>query len=154
VSERSVPYFAYGSNLSTAVLRERCPSARQIDIGRVDGHRIGFTRRSIKRGGGVADLVPAATRAVWGALFELSDDDLAALDRCEGVPRAYRRDLWEIVRPNRSPSSAWVYVVTEKQTELQPSYGYWRLIVEGAREAGLPHDYVEELEALSHLGAV
>ncbi|MCE7891177.1 MAG: gamma-glutamylcyclotransferase, partial [Sorangiineae bacterium PRO1] len=55
----TVPYFAYGSNLGQSALRERCPSARQLGVARVEGFRLGFTRRSEKRRGGVADLVPA-----------------------------------------------------------------------------------------------
>jgi AIG2 family protein len=38
-----------------------------------------------------------------------------------------------------------------KQLESEPSYRYWRLIVDGAKEAGLPAAYVESLERLPHL---
>lgn len=144
-------YFAYGSNLGQSVLRERCPRARQVGVARVDDHRIGFTRRSARRGGGVADVVSAAGIVVWGALFELCDDDVAVLDKCEGVPTAYRRDLWDLVNADGSPVSAWVYVVVTKAIETDPSYRYWRLIVDGANEAGLPAAYVEYLEHLCHL---
>jgi gamma-glutamylcyclotransferase (GGCT)/AIG2-like uncharacterized protein YtfP len=146
----TVPYFAYGSNMGLTALRERCPSARQLGIARVEGYRLGFTRYSKKRGGGVADLVPAPGRVVWGALFDVGDE-LELLDGFEGVPTAYRRELWKVTTPEGSVLEAWVYVVAEKVAEMLPSREYWELLVEGAREAGLSAEYVAEIERIAHL---
>jgi cation transport regulator ChaC len=146
-------YFAYGSNLGQSVFKTRCPGARQVGIARADGYRIGFTRKSKVRRGGVADLVSAPESTVWGALFELCGDDFAALDKCEGTPTAYKREIWELSREDGSPVSAWVYVVVTKEKETEPSYDYWRLLVDGAKEAGLPVTYIDFLERLPHLSA-
>lgn len=146
----TVPYFAYGSNMGQSALRERCPSARQLGTARVEGFRLGFTRRSEKRGGGVADLVPAPGRVVWGALFDLGDE-LELLDGYEGVPTAYRRELWKVTTPEGTLVEAWVYVVAQKAAETLPSHEYWELLVEGAREAGLSAEYVAEIESIAHL---
>jgi hypothetical protein len=94
-------YFAYGSNLGQSILRrpDRCPRAEQVGIARVDGYRLGFTRHSERRGGGVADLVEAVGSVVWGALFDLSLDGFDALDKAEGVAiGAYARNIWKCVR--------------------------------------------------------
>ena len=144
------PYFAYGSNLGVSQLHRRCPRARQVGVAELRGHRIGFTRISRSRGGGVADLVPEAGASVWGALFDLQDDGFGALDEYEGVPTAYRREVWEFTKLDRSTVRAWVYVVAAKRPDVLPSYQYWKVIVEGAREAGLPAEYVGLLEALPH----
>jgi gamma-glutamylcyclotransferase len=144
-------YFAYGSNLGESELRKRSPHARQVGIAYAESHRLGFTRRSIHRGGGVADLVPASGRRVWGALFDLCGDSFELLDAYEGAPTAYAREIWTFTEPHGARVSASVYVVIEKQLEAPPSYRYWRLIVDGAREAGLPRDYIAELEGLRHL---
>lgn len=145
-------YFAYGSNMGqTALRRERCPNARQVGIGKIAGYRIGFTRHSERRGGGVADLVEAAGSAVWGAIFDLSVDGFGALDRAEGVAiAAYARNIWKCVRVDGSSVSAWTYVVVDKEPEILPSYRYWKLLVDGAKEAGLPLEYLAGLEAQAH----
>jgi cation transport regulator ChaC len=144
-------YFAYGSNLGASALRTRCPAARQVGIAYVDGYRIGFTRRSTHRGGGVADLVPCPGGRVWGALFDVSDDGFDALDAYEGVPTAYAREVWDCTTPQGARVPAHVYVVVHKEAEVPPSRRYWRIIVEGAREAGLPAAYVTALERIPYL---
>jgi gamma-glutamylcyclotransferase len=145
-------YFAYGSNLCEALLKSRCPSAQRVGIARIDGHRIGFTRMSARQGGGVADLMPEAGSQVWGALFDLAESDLDSLDEYEGVPTAYCRKLRTVERPDETLAAAWVYTVTSKGlAETTPSLRYWRLIVQGAKEALLPPEYIAFLESLPHL---
>lgn len=144
------PYFAYGSNLGVSRLRCRCPNARQVGIAKVLDYRIRFTRHSRRQRGGVADLVPAIGGIVWGALFDIGDDGFGELDRHEGVPTAYRREVWELTTADCSSVRACVYIVASKQTEVLPSYDYWRAIVDGAKEAELPADYVAYLEGLDH----
>ena len=144
-------YFAYGSNLGASALRSRCPRAMQVAVAFVDGHRLGFTRTSTLRGGGVADLVPAEGARVWGAVFELDDDDLEALDAYEGAPEAYVRSAWTVTKSDGSSLTASVYVVRNKAPESPPSHTYWSIVVAGAREAGLPADYIDGLEAMDHV---
>src|SRR4051812_17645581 len=91
-------YFAYGSNLSAALMKTRCRSACQVGIAKIDGYRIGFTRRSSRQGGGVADLVAAQGSLVWGALFDVAECDFESLDEYEGVPTAYSRETKEFAK--------------------------------------------------------
>ena len=44
-----------------------------------------------KKGTGYANVVPAAAKWVEGVLYLLSEEDLARLDRYEGVPEHYKR---------------------------------------------------------------
>src|SRR5436853_668250 len=80
----AVLYFAYGSNMDWAQMNKRCPSARFVGIAALTEHRVGFTRRSVNRGCGVADVIPEAGRKVWGVVYEVSDLDLDRLDKSEG----------------------------------------------------------------------
>jgi hypothetical protein len=61
-------YFAYGSNMSSTQIKKRCPSVRFVCAAELRGFRLGFTRFSEKRNGGVADIVAAAEEAVWGTV--------------------------------------------------------------------------------------
>jgi cation transport regulator ChaC len=145
-------YFAYGSNLGPSIFRQRCARARHVGIARVDGYRIGFTRWSPNRRSYVADLVPTAGAVVWGALYDLADDGFDFLDRCEGVPTGYRREVWsDFVRPDATPVAAHVYTVVTKAKEKPPARSYWDLLVRGAEEAGLPCDYAAELARIAHV---
>ena len=144
-------YFAYGSNMGPSVFRERCPRAAQVGVARVGDHRLGFTRFSKNRGGGVADLVVAPGSLVWGAIFDLTHDGFEALDKAEGVHvEAYRRERCMVTASDGSLISAWTYVVVNRQPEVAPSHMYWRLLVDGAKEAGLPLEYVKTLEAIRY----
>lgn len=72
-------YFAYGSNMSDEQIRERCPSHRFVCVAQLPGYRLAFTRRSEKRGCGVADVIAAQNAAVWGVVFKMTDADLTGI---------------------------------------------------------------------------
>lgn len=89
-----VKYFAYGSNMSDEQIRERCPSHKFVCVAELRDYKLAFTRYSHKRSCGVADVVVAPGESVWGAVFEMPESDMAALDVHEGVhskPPAYAR---------------------------------------------------------------
>ena len=151
----TVKYFAYGSNMHSGEMRCWCPSpnATFISIARLANHRLDFTRRSEKRRGGVADIVPAAGQTVWGVLYEVSSADLARLDAkegarrdaMEGAPNAYERKKVEVIEPMGEQVAAVTYSVVDKEQTQKPHADYMRLLVEGATERGLPDEYVQML---------
>src|SRR5690606_41296881 len=66
----------------------------------VRGFRLGFTRYSRARRGGVADLVPDMAGVVEGVLYRVPVEQLAALDEREGAPDNYRRDFIAVRTPD------------------------------------------------------
>jgi hypothetical protein len=116
-----VLYFAFGSNMDIAHLRSRVPSAEPIGLARLDRFRLGFTRRSIRTGGGVADIVPAEGFSVLGVAFDVDEAELSNLDRAEGVgrsPAAYHRLQIEVrLAGQRGPCPAVAYQVLEPSAE-------------------------------------
>ncbi|SEB24917.1 gamma-glutamylcyclotransferase family protein [Variovorax sp. YR216] len=145
-------YFAYGSNMSHDQISARCPSQRFICVAELPGYQLAFTRYSPKRRCGVADIVVAPGESVWGALFEMSAEDLAALDRHEGAhlsPPAYVRTQVRVSTPDGGSLEAITYEVFDKsRVEHAPSAHYLGLIVEGARKWNLPDDYQEALRRI------
>lgn len=153
-------YFAYGSLMDLAQLRESCPKAQlRHKSARLDGCELDFRRCSPKRwGGGVADIVSRADASVFGCVWELSRAELAALDRREGVHRespAYRR-LTVTVSIDCQEIEAETYTVVEKSPDpIPPTAEYARLMVDSAGEHGLPLDYQAHLKRLlDRLGVV
>jgi len=147
-------YFAYGSNMDEAQMREGCPDARLMGVGRLKDYKLAFTRRSSRRECGVADALPAPGENVWGVLWELTFRDLARLDKREGVPGAYERatkDVWLQQINGEAAVTAEVYFVSRKEkkrwaqaapAELKPNAAYKSLLLNGARQHGLPKEYV------------
>ncbi|MXZ01981.1 gamma-glutamylcyclotransferase [Candidatus Poribacteria bacterium] len=74
-------YFAYGSNMNIAQMRERCPGITHIGRYQLDGFRLVFNYH--------ADIVPAEGCTVHGALWSITPGYEAALDRYEGYPSYY-----------------------------------------------------------------
>ena len=131
--------------MSSAELAAWCPSHRALGPAELPGYRLGFLRRSIRWGAGVVDIVRAPGRSVWGVLYELPLG-LGELDAKEGAGFAYRRRELE-VRLDGLPVVAVAYEVMQKEpAEVPPRPDYMEVLVTGAREHGLPEEYIAELE--------
>jgi gamma-glutamylcyclotransferase len=139
--------FAYGSNLAASEMRAWCPDARFAGVARLPDHRLALNRRSIRWGGGAADIVPAAGEEVWGALYEVPDGTLDGLDVKEGHGWAYRLVEVEVERDGRRTPAAAYEVVDKEPEEVPATPEYAALVVAAARERGLPDDYVGRLLA-------
>ncbi len=141
----SVLYFAYGSNLHLKQFARRCPGSKAVGRARLPDYRLAFTRYSSNRRGGVADIVPEPDAEVWGALYEVDEACLAALDEYEGVPRSYRREMIRVLDDSRVEQEAVVYIANQTGA-FAPSREYLALIIEGARDHGLPEEYIRAIE--------
>lgn len=141
-----VLYFAYGSCMSPEDLARDVSEFELIGPALVRGFRLGFTRYSRARRGGVADLVPDITGLVEGVLYRLPIEQLAALDEREGAPDNYRRDFIAVRRPDGALfDGVLTYVVADKASEEFPPHpDYVATILTGATAYLSPH-YVEKI---------
>lgn len=62
-----VVYFAYGSNTSTARLRERMPSCKPLGIATLPGHALRFHKRSTDKSGRCNAFTSESDRSVIGS---------------------------------------------------------------------------------------
>lgn len=136
-------YFAYGSNLSPARMRERVAGAASLGAARLPGFRLALDKRGAD-GSGKANLHESPGDAVWGALYALGPADWLRLD---GFEPGYERIRVE-VEWRGSRRAAWTYASRQLTPEPVPRAWYKRLIVEGARVQGLPEEWIGLLEAL------
>lgn len=146
-----ISYFAYGSNMAPEVIARLCPGYRYVGVAHLPDHRLAFTRRSVKTGSGVADIVYAPGQAVWGVLYEIDHAGLTAIDRKEGYDWAYTRvSVPVLLEPDDSELTAHVYTVRYKEpTEIAPSRQYLDRLIAAARGRGLPDPYIERLEGIA-----
>lgn len=145
-SERFIT-FAYGTNMLTARLQERCQSAKPIGVGELKGHELRWHKRSAD-GSGKCDIPPSTDPAavVLGVLYEISLDEESALDEAEGLGKGYVKITVQ-ARYNGTDIAAKAYQATAVDESLRPYTWYRALVVAGAREHGLPADYVAQLAA-------
>jgi gamma-glutamylcyclotransferase len=159
----SAVYFAYGRNMGSVAIELACPGHRFLGAAELRGHRLAFTRRSVRTGTGVADIVAAAGASLWGALYELDSAALAALDEKEGAGWAYERRAVRVVPAGAEDArgagaagrevEAFAYAVIARDGEhVQPSREYLQALLDGARERGLPDAYVAALGAVDAAG--
>jgi AIG2 family protein len=131
--------------MSSAELAAWCPSHRALGPAELAGHRLAFRRRSIRWGAGAVDIVPAPGRSVWGVLYELALG-VGELDAKEGAGFAYRRREVEVVLGESSFAALAYEVIDKEPAHVPPRPEYLELLVTGAREHGLPAEYIAELE--------
>jgi gamma-glutamylcyclotransferase (GGCT)/AIG2-like uncharacterized protein YtfP len=146
----STLYFAYGRNMGTRAMEFACPGHRCLGAAELRDHRLAFTRRSLRTGSGVADVLAAPGASVWGALYALDPAQLAAIDEKEGAGWAYERRAVRVVADDGGELEAFAYAVIAPDAEhVQPSREYLQAMLDGARERGLPEDYVAALGAVA-----
>jgi AIG2-like family len=146
---RGIAYFAYGANMAEGVMAAFCPGHRFLGAAELPDHRLAFTRRSIRTGTGVADVVPVPGRSAWGVLYELADGDVDALDRKEGNGWAYERVPVDVrlAGAGAAVPSLTYRVCEPERDEVIPSAQYLDGLIEAARARGLPATYTAELKA-------
>jgi gamma-glutamylcyclotransferase (GGCT)/AIG2-like uncharacterized protein YtfP len=147
--------FAYGSNMDLAQMSERCPNSKELFhpfVARADGWKLWFPRYSERRQGGVGSLFFAPTEAVWGVVFGLTLEDLARLDRSEGVSSgAYRRARLPITWGRDLKQEVWTYLALpqdEPPKRYSPHEDYLAQYIRGAEYFKLPAEYIDKLKTI------
>ncbi len=137
-SLESVRYFAYGSNLLTARVRARCPSAQPLGQASARGFRLEFSKPGVD-GSGKATLAVAAQSFVQGVLYDIDPKDLPRLDRAEG---GYDRIDDFVIDMGGTQTSVVTYLARAPNIELVPYDWYLALVVAGAREHQLNANHI------------
>jgi gamma-glutamylcyclotransferase (GGCT)/AIG2-like uncharacterized protein YtfP len=143
-------HFAYGSNLDIERMHERTGAVREPRLACLHGYRLAFNKLG-NNGTGKGNIVPSAGRKVWGVIYQCTDDELAKLDRKEGV----RLGHYTHVTVEVESDSKWIQVDTFVAGQaylhagLLPAADYLARIIKGARHHGLPEDYIAEIERIA-----
>lgn len=143
-------YFAYGSNMCTGRLRARVSSARPVFVAQLREHALRFHKRSQKDGSAKADAEYTGREidVVWGVVFEIDAAQKQRLDEAEGLGRGYEEKSVRLKDCTGQTYEASMYFASQtyKDGNLRPYSWYLRFVVEGAKQHGLPPDYLGLLE--------
>jgi hypothetical protein len=138
-----VEYLAYGSNMFTARLRDRVSSARNARVVVLPGYSVRYRKKS-KDGSAKCDLVFVGEPVTaYGVVFDIDPLELPILDRCEGAGSGYDQGSIRVLVGDRS-LEALTYLASSIDDDLAPYDWYRNWVVAGAREHGLPDDYIRE----------
>lgn len=123
-------YFAYGSNLNLDQMAVRCAQAGVVGKAVLEGYELAFRR-------GVLTILPKEGGRVEGLLWRVNAWDELTLDRYEGYPHLYTKELLP-VRTDSGPQTVVAYVMTAPYCEKAqpPTFTYLQTVLEGYRMAG------------------
>jgi gamma-glutamylcyclotransferase len=162
-------YFGYGSNLWREQMSERCPNSTYIGIGRLSGYRWQINDRGYAN---IVEIVPDSNLGsaaveyedvVYGLIYTLTAQDESRLDKNEGVPYSYTKeiisiDFWPALssQPTHSIDTTakpekkdmLVYIDRKRTKDSKPKAEYIIRMnhgIDDALAAGVPEDYVNEV---------
>lgn len=141
-----VVYFAYGSNMSTARLRERIPSCKRLGIATLPGHALRFHKLSTDKSGKCNAFASGEDNSVVGVLFGFDPAERAKLDKAEGVGSGYERAMVTVINDKGRRRKVLTYLATPDYIydSLKPYDWYKDFVLAGGREHGLPPEYIAE----------
>jgi len=145
-------YLAYASNMHRQQMEERLQRAGLCSmIGRLDGYRLRFNKKNGMDHSGKANIVPDKREVVWGVVFELSKEEV---DHLADFEHGYDRKSVDVICPRyKKQLGVQTFIADANGMDLLPTSAYLHIIVEGAREHGLPTAYCEWLANLKTLDA-
>lgn len=141
-------YFAYGNLMDIDIMRRIAPSAKAVAVASLKDHQIAFQRcADPAQAGCTLDEVEGAE--TWGVQYELSDADMATLDKAAGVPAGH----WEhkaikLRDANGAELASTTYIIPGPSGAYSPPSTYVDPIYKGARAFELPAPYVKKLEQI------
>lgn len=133
-------YLAYGSNLNLEQMAFRCPYAVPLGPVWLEGYRLLFRG---SKSGAYATLEPYSVSRVPALLWEITPRDEEALDRYEGWPRFYRKEMVP-VEHNGKMLDVMVYIMNEGCSLGMPSKNYLDIVRAGYDSAGFDHAVLDE----------
>lgn len=136
-------YIAYGSNLNTPQMAQRCPKAAVVATGELKDYCLEFRGRERY---GVATIRQEKGSSVPILIWSIKPSDERSLDHYEGHPFFYHKEMMA-VEINGKMQEAMVYVMNDGHDLTSPSDYYLNIIREGYREFGFDEKILDEAVA-------
>lgn len=131
-------HFAYGSNMSRAVMGRHAPGAEPIGVAALADYRFVITAD------GHASVEPKRARTVYGVLWRLTPRDCVTLAVWENIAGGLYRAMTLPVQQDGRRRMALTYVARARRSGW-PKAGYMELVIEAALEWQLPQVYSDSL---------
>jgi len=134
--------------MSIVRLQTRLPSARWVAVGSLTEHRLRFHKES-QDGSAKCDAEQTSDPEdkVIGVVYDIADDEKPILDRIEGLGSGYEIKKVEVTT-DQGILTAFMYYATQTTPRFKPYRWYKQHVLVGARENGLPPEYIAQIEAV------
>ena len=129
-------YFAYGSNINLEQMAYRCPNATVLMPVVLSGYEL------VYRASGVATVIPQKDSEVLGLMWSITPECEKSLDRYEGFPSYYRKEMFDIEIGGET-RTAMAYVMNRGAIDI-PSDAYYNGIMKGYLDNGMDPKPLQE----------
>ena len=158
-AEKTVRYFAYGSNMDKDDLDKWCDrkSLNRITFlsvkpAKLKDHKLSFNYFSKDRKAGAANIMASDGDYVYGLLMDIADADLKTLHRKEGHPHSYEQIPIEVETFDgamvRNVKTYKAIKERELSSHQPPTREYLDLIIKIADKYNFPRSYVDFLKSV------
>ncbi len=127
-------YIAYGSNMNLEQMAFRCPNSETVAAAILKGFELQFKYH--------ATITPNPDSEVPILLWKLSKEDEQTLDRYEGFPKYYRKEIKQFDFRGETVEGM-VYIMNGDNPLQKPSKNYYNTILQGYRTFGLDESYLK-----------
>ena len=128
-------YFAYGSNMSEKRMINRGLTPLSKQIGVLENYKFIINKKSYKNPElGFANVMISKKDNVEGILYKVNESDIKKLDKFEGFPKHYTKEILTIRLFDGELVQAIVYIANPNwvsETVLKSSTEYKNYILEG-----------------------
>lgn len=127
-------YIAYGSNLSESQMAYRCPTAKVVGTSTLKDWRLLFN--------GPASIERCEGYEVPILIWDIQPEDEKSLDRYEGYPSFYRKEMLK-VKVNNQEIDAMVYIMNHEGESIPTGY-YYNVLEKGYERFGFNKKILEK----------
>ena len=141
-------YFAYANLMDVDTMRGVAPSARMVSVACLRNYEFSFARCTDATKSG-ATLIPVEGAETWGVQYEMSDADMAALDKSAGISEGNWAQMSVVVHDaGGAELPTTTYFIPNPSGRAGPPAYYVGPTLAGARALDLPAEYLDKLTKL------
>ena len=138
--------------MSTPRLTDRVPSVRAVTIAQLHKHKLKFHKKSNDGSAKCdAEYTNNAEDVMYGVVFQISASEKPELDIKEGLRKGYEEKIVSVIAQNGETLDAVTYYATNIDPSLNPYDWYKEHVIRGAREHGLPPEYIATIDAINSM---
>jgi hypothetical protein len=104
-----------------------------------------------KSGKGDMAFTGSETDELYGVVFSIDESEKSNLDSAEGLGSGYEETKIDVEGITEGPLRVVAYYATNINEDLKPYHWYKGQTVDGAKEHGLPPDYIKKIEAFESI---
>jgi len=147
-------HFIYGQLLNPQQIARCCSHPKVVAIARLPDHALTFFGHSPRWDGGQETVLAKPGQDVFGVVYQLSGSDEDQMDAQQGIrlngTGSYFHYPVEVIGQDGRPYRTLLYKKTQLGSPVRPSQLYLQSLIAGAREQGLPADYLAFLATIPY----